>query len=254
MLTVERQNEILEILREKRSMTVVTLAKKLFVSEATIRRDLSEMEKLGLIHRAHGGAVIAENDSGEISMTVRLDQKQREKQIISTLLQPLLKNPASIFLDASSTVQVCVKNLPIKYSTIVTLGINTAIDLAKNDTNTVILIGGTVSASSESVNGILSVEQIKKFNFDTAILSTAGVDGEFFTTEKTLEQAIVKQTVLKQAKTKILLIDSSKFENFATNKVSPLTDYDYIVTDKAPKSEIFEILTNSNTKVLFPKK
>ncbi|MBO7186966.1 MAG: DeoR/GlpR transcriptional regulator [Clostridia bacterium] len=250
MLTLERQTEILEQLKIKKSMTVSALAKKLFVSEATIRRDLSEMEKLGLIHRAHGGAVIAETQLGEVSMTVRKDRKQKEKQVISNLLTSIIKKPESIFLDASSTAQFATKNLDFKYSTVVTTGINTAINLSKLEDVNVILLGGTVSYNSESVTGLMAVEQIKNFNFNTAIISTCGVDNDFFSTEKTLEQALVKKEVLKRAKTKILLIDSSKFSTFGTHKVVSLDDYDYIVTDKMPSKEIIEYLSNSKTKIL----
>ena len=97
----------------------------------------------------------------------------------------------------------------------------------------------------------MTVEQIKNFNFNTAIISTCGIDNEYFSTEKTLEQALVKKEVLKRAKTKILLIDSSKFSSFGTHKVVSLDNYDFIVTDKRPSDEIMQYLSNLKTKILY---
>ena len=71
MANQERSNSILNYLKEKKSASVEELAKLLFVSEATIRRDLTEMQKLGQIERSHGGAILMEN-ADEISIFIRL--------------------------------------------------------------------------------------------------------------------------------------------------------------------------------------
>ena len=70
MLSIERHEQILQILMEKKSVTVGELSKTMFVSDATIRRDLSQMEKEGLIKRSHGGAVLFESTNDETSIPV----------------------------------------------------------------------------------------------------------------------------------------------------------------------------------------
>ena len=79
MLTNERQEQILNILKIKHSATVKNLANSLFVSDATIRRDLCEMQKLGLIERSHGGAVILE-EADEVSIFVRINENAANKR------------------------------------------------------------------------------------------------------------------------------------------------------------------------------
>ena len=78
MALTERQNEILRILKENKTAGVNELAKDLFVSEATIRRDLTEMKSMGLIERSHGGAILPEN-AEEISIFFRMEKKRKRK-------------------------------------------------------------------------------------------------------------------------------------------------------------------------------
>ena len=87
----ERQNAILQALKENKSANVAELAKKLYVSEATIRRDLTAMESMGLIERTHGGALLPEN-AEEISIFFRMEKNAREKERgnESTCAYPLL--------------------------------------------------------------------------------------------------------------------------------------------------------------------
>ena len=75
----ERHNAILTILKEKKSAKVGELASVLFVSEATVRRDLAEMQKLGLIERSHGGAFLSDN-ADEVSIFVRMNKNAKEKE------------------------------------------------------------------------------------------------------------------------------------------------------------------------------
>ena len=97
MLTLERQNEILEYLKQNKTATVRDLATRLYVSDATIRRDLAEMEILGLLRRSHGGAVLLEKNRDELSVLVRMEQNADAKRIISELTIPLLEPYASFW-------------------------------------------------------------------------------------------------------------------------------------------------------------
>ena len=105
MLTLERQNDILEYLKQNKTATVRDLATRLYVSDATIRRDLAEMEILGLLRRSHGGAVLLEKNRDELSVLVRMEQNADAKRIISELTIPLLEPYASFWLDSTSTVR-----------------------------------------------------------------------------------------------------------------------------------------------------
>ncbi len=251
MITLERQDEILEQLKAKNTLSVKTLAKKLFVSEATIRRDLAYLEKQSLLRRTHGGAVLVQNEHEETGLSYRMSELKKEKEYIAEKTLPLIKNSKALFLDSSSTVAIMAKHIDMKFSTIVTTGIQTAISVSQDENRRVILLGGTVSYSLNSVNGAMTLSQLRDFNFDTAVLSCAGIDENFCVTEKTVEQCTVKREVLKNSRVKILLIDNSKFNfsNIAT--ICSAKEFDYIVTDKKPPEEFIHFANENGIKIIY---
>ena len=83
MFTSERHTAILEILKENGSAIVKSLAKTLYVSEATVRRDIKEMQRMGLIERSHGGAILPET-ADEVSIFVRMNKNAKEKERAAT--------------------------------------------------------------------------------------------------------------------------------------------------------------------------
>ncbi|MDR2938864.1 MAG: DeoR family transcriptional regulator, partial [Clostridiales bacterium] len=71
MFSEERKDQIISLLQLKNRVTVLELTEKLHVSEATVRRDLQDLEQLGLLKRAHGGAVLNLQNNLEASYTER---------------------------------------------------------------------------------------------------------------------------------------------------------------------------------------
>ena len=94
MLDMERRELILEYLRQKRTAKVSLLAEKIHVSEATMRRDLAELERMGFIKRVHGGAALVDSASQELSMFIRERQNEAAKRIIAQKASRHLSSPA----------------------------------------------------------------------------------------------------------------------------------------------------------------
>ena len=251
MITLERQNQIIELLKEKSPSSVRELSKKLFVSQATIRRDLSNMEEQLLIKRTHGGAFLSVIEQEETGFSFRMNEKLKEKEKIASLALPVIKNYKNIFMDASSTTAILAKNADLNYSTIVTTGMETALSLSKKENNNVLLIGGCVTYGTNSVSGAITIKQLDNFNFDVAILSCAGIDKDFYATDKTIEQSAIKQKVLENSSLKILLIDSSKFSTTNLSRICSLSYFDYIITDKKPNQSVLDFALQNNIKILY---
>ena len=106
----ERQKGILEILYEKGRVSVAELARVLYVSEMTVRRDLIEMEKGGYLRRYRGGAVMKIN-LGEMPITERLLLDQEEKKELARRCLPFLHDGMTVYLDSSSTCQYLIPHL-----------------------------------------------------------------------------------------------------------------------------------------------
>ena len=129
MLNIERLGYILQELQTKKVVYVNQLSEKYYVSKSTIRRDLSEMEKEGLIRRSYGGAVLVEQKSTEIPFFIRKNENQAAKDIIGSLAAQLVKDDMYIFLDSTSTAAHMTKHLKDKKNIrILTTSAQTALD------------------------------------------------------------------------------------------------------------------------------
>ena len=236
MALTERQNEILRKLKENKSASVSELAKDLYVSEATIRRDLAEMKSMGLIERSHGGALLPEN-SEEISIFFRMEKNASEKERAATKALPHIPSFKSVFIDSSSTALALAERIDLNFKTVVTNNLQTAIQLSKKPNINLILLGGNVHFNTNSATGSWTARQLADFSFDLMISSCAAIIGnEVF--ERSLEQKEIKRVAFERCKKRILLIDHTKFTANGTYRLSDLKEYDLIVTDTEPPYEI----------------
>ena len=229
MTLTERQRDILKSLETNRKISVNKLAKQLYVSEATIRRDLSEMQTMGLIERRHGGAVLPEN-SEEVSIFFRMERNAIEKERVAT--KALLHVPPfkSVFVDSSSTALALAQRLDLSYKTVVTNNLQTAILLSKKNNVNLIVLGGNVSFNNNSSTGTWTARQLEDFSFDLMLTSCAAVHSGA-TYERSIEQKEIKKVAFLHCQKKMLLVDHTKFNAFGTYRLTSLTDYDFVVTD-----------------------
>lgn len=229
MILQERQSKIIEILKKDHLANVKYLAKKLYVSEATIRRDLRELHSLGIIERSHGGAILP-NNSDEISIYIRMVKNAKAKQKIATNALKILPKFNSVFIDSSSTALALAERMDLSFKTVVTNNLQTALQLTKKENVHLILIGGNIGYSSISTTGSWTVRQVKEFTFDLMLLSCTAITNEEVY-ERSLEQREIKLAVFQRSKKRILLVDSSKFSAKATHKLANLESFDFVITE-----------------------
>ena len=235
MALSERQNEILAILKNNKTAVVSKLAKELFVSEATIRRDLAEMQSMGLIERSHGGAILPEN-AEEISIFFRMEKNAVEKERAVTKAILHIPQFKSVFIDSSSTALALAERIDLNYKTVVTYGLQTAAQLSKRPNLNLILLGGNVHFNTNSTTGSWTVKQLEDFSFDLMISSCAAVQNGA-TYERSLDQKEIKRTAFSKCKSKILVVDHTKFGAHGTYRTASLADYDFVATDVAPPKD-----------------
>jgi DeoR/GlpR family transcriptional regulator of sugar metabolism len=232
----ERQHAILAFLKENKSADVAKLAKKLFVSEATIRRDLAEMKSMGLIERSHGGALLPEN-AEEISIFFRMEKNASEKERAATKALPYIPSFKSVFIDSSSTALALAERIDLSFKTVVTNNLQTAIQLSKKPNLNLILLGGNVHFNTNSATGSWTARQLEDFAFDLMISSCAAIIGnEAY--ERSLDQKEIKRAAFLRCKKRILLIDHTKFSAHGTYRLAALSEYDLVATDAPPPADI----------------
>ena len=232
----ERQNEILRLLKEQKKVSVTKLARLFYVSEATVRRDLSEMNAMGLVERSHGGAILPEN-SEEISIFFRMEKNANEKEKVATKALPHIPPFKSVFIDSSSTTLALAERMDFNFKTVVTNNLQTATQLSKKPNVTLIMLGGTVQYNTISATGSWTARQLDDFRFDLMISSCASIlDGNSY--ERSLDQKEIKRAAFERSQKRMLLIDHTKFGAHGAYRLTELENYDLVVTDAPPPKEL----------------
>lgn len=232
MLETERFDEIMEYLRQKHTATVPALAKRLYVSEATIRRDLTELERQGFVKRVYGGAVLVQNTQAEVPMMLRAQQNSRPKAQIAAAAAKHLQNGQTIFLDASSTTMHLVKHLEsVQSLTIVTNGVKTAIELQALNQHTVYCTGGHMLHNSSAYVGAYAEDFIRHFNADVFFFSSRGVSDTGLITDASCDENHIRRVMFDHSRKHIFLCDQSKVGHTYSYNLCTLQQVDDFITN-----------------------
>lgn len=210
------------------------------------------MEEDGLLTRTHGGAVLNEELENETSFSAREKRNKNEKMKIAETAFELIQEKQCILLDASSTaleLARLIKNKPIRL-TVVTSGLQAALELKDNPDITVILIGGVVTKKSTSIEGTLGINILDYINIDIMFTSANG-----FTTENGLEdfnlyEVELKKEIVKRAAKVIAIIDSSKIGKSSSAVFAKLNQIDKLITDKTLNPEFSKKLAENHIEVI----
>ncbi|MEG1887514.1 MAG: DeoR/GlpR family DNA-binding transcription regulator [Oscillospiraceae bacterium] len=249
MLSYDRHQKILEILNEQPSADVRYLCDKAYASPATIRRDLREMSRQGLIKRVYGGAVLNDGGNHEPPLAMRQLSQTADKIKIAQIAATFLKKGQTVFLDSSSTATYLAKEIiktKDEYS-VLSNGINAINILNSSREIRLYTCGGTVK-NNASVVGSIAKETINRFHADILFLSCAGLS-KFGATEGSEEGADIKRAMLENSSFKILLCDSSKFYKDFFCKTCGLNQIDVFISDK-PLPDEFLPLNNKKIQII----
>ena len=204
----ERQQDILDILRERGKISVASLAQKLNYSEMTIRRDLTKMEKAGFLKRSHGMAL--ENDMNSQPVTTRSFAQDSEKRKLCKEASQYLTDKMTVFLDSSSTCMYLVPYIAEhKEMTIFTNSVQVLLSAA-NFHIPCYLTGGKYFERDMCLLGAQAENYAENINVDIAFFSCAGYTEDGRITDDSEEQIAVRLAVMKHAGKSIMLFDSTK--------------------------------------------
>ncbi len=229
----ERTDNILSILKERGRATVEELAETLFVSDATIRRDLAELQTTGQVKRTHGGAIYVEK-ADEISIFIRQMKNSREKEHAASVALLHLPEFQTVFFDNSSTCLALAERMPLTNKTVVTNGLQIALQVARHEGVNTIIPGGEVRSNTSAVLGGMTASTLHNFRFDLSITSCSAIDADG-TYEFSVESMQVKKTAMEQARIKMLIVDDTKFGTSAAFRTQTVDKYDIIITNADDK-------------------
>lgn len=234
MLTLERQQVILQLLNEKDTVTVAELTELLQTSESTIRRDLAELDKKGKLHKIFGGA--ASNRQRIIEDTNTVNRKEKlnvkEKTAIAQYAAKMINDYDCVYIDAGTTTSALIDYIENRTAIYVTNGIVHAKKLIQKGLKAHV-IGGQLKLSTEAIIGADGLNNLKKFNFTKCFLGTNGIEKNTGFTTIDIEEALIKAEALSRSYMAFVLADHTKF-----SQVFPVTfgqlKQACIITDKLP--------------------
>jgi DeoR/GlpR family transcriptional regulator of sugar metabolism len=247
----DRRTFILKAIEDNGSVSVLDLATSLDVSMMTIRRDLVELEKEGVVRRVHGGAVSTRGRSVEPPYSLRLAQAVTAKQRIGALAAQLVAEGDSLALDiGSTTIEVAYHLVGKRHLTIVTPSLRIAALFLNQTDARLIVPGGIVRTGEGSLVGELTRYAMERLFVDRLFLAVGCIDAQCGLSEFNWDDALVKQAMIRSAKEVILVADATKFGKVAFAQVADLTAIHKLVTDRLPPPEILAKLHEAHVQVL----
>jgi DeoR family transcriptional regulator, fructose operon transcriptional repressor len=251
MYQEERQASIIERARAQGRVDVGELAADFDVTPETVRRDLTALERHGLLRRVHGGAIPVERLGFEPGLQTRDSTMAPEKDRIARAALAELPDEGAILLDAGTTTARMAEMLPTdRELTVVTNGLPIAMALVARANVKVLTIGGRVRGRTLAMVDQWALRVLSETFVDVAFLGTNGISVERGLTTPDVAEAAVKRAMLRAARRAVVLADHSKVGNDCFARFGELEELDTVVTDDGLDLELAADLQAAGPRVV----
>jgi DeoR family transcriptional regulator, fructose operon transcriptional repressor len=228
----ERQQEIVRMARADGRVDVATLADTLHVTAETIRRDLTTLERAGVLRRVHGGAIPVERIGFEPALATRDSVLIDEKERIAKAALAEVPDDGAIILDAGTTTARLAQALPVdRELTVVVNSPVIATMLGTRPNLNVLLLGGRLRGRTLATVDDWALRPLADMYVDVAFLGTNGLSVERGLTTPDPAEAAVKRAMIASARRAVVLADHTKIGNDYLARFGTLADLDLLITD-----------------------
>jgi DeoR family transcriptional regulator, aga operon transcriptional repressor len=239
LTATQRMQRILALLETRDSVGVSELAGAFAVSEVTVRHDLSELARQGLVARVRGGVRPLERGNSELAFDVRLRLQTDEKRGIAQAAAALVGDGEAVALDSSTTAYFLARELRGRRElVVVTNGLLIASALADSPGVTVLLTGGMLRLPAMSVVGELAAETVRTTHIDKGFFGARGLSLERGLMDLNPEEVRVKKELAAACSRVIGIFDSTKWHRKALLPFVGADEVDAIVTDSGAPAEL----------------
>ncbi|MBQ3022429.1 MAG: DeoR/GlpR transcriptional regulator [Clostridia bacterium] len=251
MFAIERQQQILEKLKEEGAVSVSKLSLEFGVAEETIRRDLEKLEKQEKLLRTHGGAVPIDDNKHEPSLEKRRKINVEGKEKVAALAADLVSPGDTIFLDASTTTYYIARELKkMKNITVVTNSLDSIRELSQNPDIRLIGTGGMVGENASFVGSIAEDSVREKYVADKIFFSSRGVTTELGVLDSNEQECAMKKCMMASSCKKIYVCERTKLGRIGFAKLASFEELDYFVTENIEDEEMKRKLEEANVTLL----
>ncbi len=255
MVPEDRKKQILELLEDRGYLTVEEIARSLYISPPTVRRDLKAMDEEGIIRRTHGGASHINSERKEFPFDLRNRTCIEEKRIIGRIAAELIKDNDHLFIDTGSSCYAMVEALPADIGlTVLTNCIPTLQALSRRPRLILECPCGRYNPQHRSICGEEASRFIYTRHAHYYIASATGIsvqNGVNLLSDMDLE---VKRAMMSQADQTVLLMDHSKISKCYYYKAFDISDVDILITDRKLPDDLARVCKENGVRVITPQK
>ncbi len=255
--TDERANQILRLLLSHGKTSVEELTTIVSASPASVRRDLVRLEERGLVHRTHGGAMLADQAVYEpfrfdASFETREDRFAKEKRRIAAAAAEMIVEGETIgFSAGTTTAQIAHLLKHRKRLNVVTNAVNISMELSSNSTVNTILTGGSLKwPGAFTLVGPTAVESLGAFSMHRVFIGVCGIDSVHGASIIEPEEAAVVREMVRRARQVVVVADSSKAGQYSPAIICSANAIDLLITDSGISPEVLESFSQHGLEVL----
>jgi DeoR/GlpR family transcriptional regulator of sugar metabolism len=245
VLARERQSYIAERVRDRGAVRVSDLTRELQVSDMTVRRDLDQLARQGVVDKVHGGATVpGRNSTDEPGFETKSGRERDEKDAIASLASTLVQPGFAVGLSAGTTTwTVAQRLLEIPGITVVTNSVQIASVFYRSPRGdqTVVLTGG-VRTQSDALVGPVAVATLRSLNLDLVFLGVHGMDERTGFTSPNLLEAETSRALARSGQRLVVVADHTKWGVVGISTIATLDEADVLVTDSGLPSAAQEVL------------
>ncbi len=220
---------------------VDTLAERFDVTPQTIRRDLGALCQLRLLQRVHGGATPM---GGVVNLgyPARKSLAFDEKAAIGRCAAALIPNDSSLFINIGTTTEQVAENLLGHTGLLViTNNLNVVNTLMRSETINVMMAGGIVRREDGGIVGEATADFVTQFKVDYAVIGASAIEEDGSILDFDAREVHVTRTIIRNARSTILVADAMKFERNAPVRIANVADVEHIVTDQPPPAAFAQL-------------
>ena len=251
MYAAERQQQILQEAREQGRVEVAGLATLLGVTSETVRRDLTALERHGLLRRVHGGAIPLDRLGFEPGIATRDAVLTAEKERIAKAALEELPDDGAILLDAGTTTARLADALPPDRDlTVLTNSLPIAMKLSARSNLTMLFLGGRVRGRTLAAVDIWAMRALEETFVDVAFMGTNGFSVERGLTTPDSTEAAVKRAMINSSRRAVVLADHTKFGNDNLMRFGSLEDVETLITDTGLDAKLVPAIEGTGVRVV----
>lgn len=245
-----RQRAIVSAVLSEGSIRIDELADRFNISAMTVHRDLNDLEEQGLLRKARGAATALPNSVVESSDAFRIGQQADSKSALALAALQFIEPGQAVFLDDSTTVHHLVPLLAdFTPLTVITNFLPNMEALKTISGLELVALGGSYRKWCSAFMGRVTTESIEQMRADIFVTSTAAIvdDMCFHQSQETVD---IKRAMFDASALRVLAVDHTKFEKRALYRLAALTEFDYVIVDRATSDEHVSRLRQQGANVI----